>query len=193
MSDVTAIVRAIEALRRSHGRVVVGISGFGGAGKSTLARALVSEITESTRLRGDDFLDPARSHRRSVDWDGVDRLRMRHQVIDPFRRGEPATYRAWDWSTGAPGEPRVLPDAGVLIVDAIGLFHPEMTECFDLAVWVDVDLPTAQRRGMHRDHLLGRDHDRLWNEVWVPNDRDFARVFAPMQAADLRYVPDDLR
>jgi len=81
----------------------------------------------------------------------------------------------------------------VLVVDAIGLFHPEMKGCFDLTVWVDVDLATAQRRGMHRDRMLGRHHDRLWNEVWVPNDRDFAHLYAPESVADLRYVPDDLR
>lgn len=193
MSDFGGIIDAVERLRRSQGRVVVGVSGFGGAGKSTLTRALVGQIGESTRLRGDDFLDPARSHQRSVDWDGVERLRMRAEVIDPFRQGRKASYRPWDWSAGALGSPRELPMTDVLVVDAIGLFHPELARCFDLNIWVDVDLGTAQQRGMHRDHLLERNHDRLWNEVWVPNDRDFARHFAPDSSADLRYLPDDLR
>ena len=118
---------------------------------------------------------------------------MRGEAIDPFRHGKPATFRPWDWSAGELGVPRLLPEADVLVVDAIGLFHPEMVGSFDLTLWVDVDLATAQQRGMHRDHLLGRDHDRLWNEVWVPNDRDFARLYAPESTADLRYVPDDLR
>ena len=193
MIELLDIVDAVERLRREHGRVVVGVSGFGGSGKSTLARALVAHISHSARLRGDDFLDPIRSDERSADWDGVERLRMRHEAIEPFARNEPASYRPFDWTTYTLGDSVSLPDAVVLIVDAIGLFHPEMDGCLDLTVWLDVSLEVAQQRGMQRDKTNGHDHDWLWNEVWVPNDRDFAEEYSPTSTADLLYVPDDVR
>jgi hypothetical protein len=41
---------------------------------------------------------------------------------------------------------------------------------------------------MARDRAAGRDHDRLWTDVWTPNDREFEQTFTPAEQADLRYV-----
>jgi uridine kinase len=187
MADLPDIVAAIEGLRANGDRIVVAISGYGGAGKSTLTRELVDVVPDSVRLRGDDFLDPARSHRRSNDWDGVERTRMRVEVIEPFRQGEVARFRPYDWDAGELGPVTTLPEASVLIVDAIGVLHPDLEGCFDLTVWVDVDLETAAKQGIERDRRAGSDHDKLWDEVWIPNDRDFAATFDPAGKADLRY------
>jgi uridine kinase len=191
VADFETIVDEIDRLRAGSPRVLVAITGFGGAGKSTLTRALVDTVPDSVRLRGDDFLDPQRSHRRSTDWDGVERGRMRAEVLEPFRRGDAVRFRPYDWDAGELGPTTSLPTASVLLVDAIGLLHPDLVGCFDLTVWVDVDLETAGRRGLERDRTDGHDHDRLWAEVWTPNDRDFAEQFKPRERADLRYVPDD--
>lgn len=189
VSTLEDIVLAIEALRLERPRVVVGVSGFGGSGKSTLARLLVADTVASARIRGDDFLEPDRSHRRSGDWDGVERSRLRREVLDPFRAGRASEFRRFDWALGELAAPEPVPDVEVLVVDAVGLFHPELDGAIDLRIWVDVDLDTATARGMARDRVAGRDHDRLWMEVWVPNERDFAAAFDPRHAADLRYVP----
>jgi uridine kinase len=182
----------IEQLQRAQPRAIVAISGYGGSGKSTLAKALAALSEGSTRLRGDDFLDPVRSHLRSRDWDGVERARMRAEVLEPYRRDEPVRFRRFDWHTRALAPAEELPDADVLLVDAIGILHPDLDGCFDLSIWVDVDLETAGERGRERDRRNGHDHDRLWTEVWLPNDRDFAARFDPMAHADLLYVPEDV-
>ena len=137
-------------------------------------------------MRGDDFLDPSRSHRRSTDWDGVERSRLVREVLGPFRDRQPSMFRRFDWSARALGDPEPIPTGEVLIVDLIGLFHPEAFGALDLTVWCDVDLATAQRRGMRRDSALGRDHSSLWNEVWVSNERDFDERFGPASAAEIR-------
>lgn len=74
-----------------------------------------------------------------------------------------------------------------LVVDLIGLFHPDTLEVLDLTIWCDVDLPTATKRGMQRDADLGRDHSRLWTDVWVPNEIDFDDRFAPRERAEIRF------
>lgn len=189
MSNVVEIVDAIDRLRDGLGRVAVGISGYAGAGKSVLARQLADVVDDAVRLRGDDFLDPQRVHRRSSDWDGVERHRIRREALEPFRTGTSVAVRPLDWSTGDHGAPTPLPQASVLIVDAIGIFHPELLPWFDLTVWVDVDLDVAQAQGMARDRAAGRDHDTLWTDVWTPNDREFEQTFSSRSLADIVYQP----
>jgi uridine kinase len=191
-ADFDEVVAEVSRLRRTRRRAVVAISGYAGSGKSTLARDLVEAVDRTTRLRGDDFLDPERSHLRSADWDGVDRARMRTEVLDPFRRDQTVRFHPYDWEARRLGPATALPPATVVVVDGIGIFHPDLQGCFDLTVWIDVELEDAVRRGLARDQAAGRDHDRLWSEVWTPNDRDFAEVFSPAAQADLHYVPAGL-
>jgi len=189
MSNVVEIVDAIDRSCEQLGRVAVGVSGYAGAGKSVLARQLADVVDDAVRLRGDDYLDPQRVHRRSSDWDGVERRRMRDEALEPFRAGAPVAVRPLDWSTGRHGVPTPLPQASVLIVDAIGIFHPELLPWFDLTVWVDVDLDVAQAQGMARDRAAGLDHDTLWTDVWTLNDREFEQTFSSRSFADLFYQP----
>ena len=170
---------------QSGSPIVVGISGYAGSGKSTLARDLVPLVPGSVRMRGDDFLDPARSHHRSSDWDGVERTRLVEEVLEPFRARRLSMFRRFDWSLRTLGPWEPIPVGEVMIVDLIGLFHPEVLDALDLTVWCDVDLETARVRGMQRDLALGRNHAHLWDEVWVPNERDFDARFEPASHAEI--------
>ncbi len=185
MSDLSAVITAIEQARAELGRVAVGVSGYAGAGKSVLTRALVEAVDDAVRVRGDEFLDPRRIVRRSADWDGVERRRLRDEVLEPFRDGRDVAVRPLDWATGLLGEPTPLPRASVLVVDLIGLFHPDLLPWLDLTVWVDVEPEVALEQGMARDRAAGLDHDRLWTDVWLPNDREFEQVFTPRDQADV--------
>lgn len=178
----------IEQRQRDRGRpIVVGVSGFAGSGKSTLVRSLSDAESSVVRLRGDDFLDPALSHRRSSDWAGVDRRRLVDDVLLPFREGRQGTFRRYDWALRALGSPEPVPTGSVLLVDLIGLFHPEALPALDLTIWIDVPLETASQRGMRRDEALGRDHSRLWRDVWIPNEIEFDRNFSPRHNAEVLY------
>jgi uridine kinase len=188
--DQDALIRLISARRATTSRpLVIGVSGYGGSGKSTLARTLAQALPGAARLRGDDFLDPVRSHRRSVDWDGVERQRLVSEVLAPLRSGQPGYFHRFDWSKGELREAEPIPRTDLLVVDLVGLFHPDALQQLDITVWCDVDLDTSARRGIARDNRLGRDHERLWREVWIPNERDFEKRFAPRERADLLYSP----
>src|SRR5664279_1552425 len=160
------ILTAARDLRATSHTALIGISGFGGSGKSTLARQLSQSLSDCVRIRGDDFLDPVRSHRRSTEWNGVERLRLRDEVLAPLRGGAGGTFQRFDWATRALGPDEALPQTSFVVVDAIGLFHPELAGAFDLTVWVDVDLEVATAQGKARDLRLNRDHESLWDDVW---------------------------
>jgi uridine kinase len=184
--DESGLIALIDARRASAGRpIVVGVSGYGGSGKSTLTRQLVNRIPGAYRLRGDDFLDPERSHKRSSDWDGVERLRLVEEVLVPIRERRRGSFRRYDWSARQLGELEPLPDVDILVVDLIGLLHPEALDALDLTVWCDVDLQTATQRGQARDAALGRNFEALWRDVWVPNEIEFERLFAPRSHAEV--------
>jgi uridine kinase len=185
MTDVSDIVAEIERIRAELGRVCVGVSGHAGAGKSVLAHKIVDATDDAARLRGDDFLDPIRAHQRSRDWDALERDRLRSEVLEPFRAGRAIEVRSLDWDTRQLGAPTPLPQASVLVIDAIGILRPELLPWFDLTVWVDADLGQSQSRGMARDRAAGHDHDQLWTDVWTPNDQAFEQMFSPRTHADL--------
>lgn len=188
MATFDEVTEAIER-RRVSNRAIVGISGFGGSGKSTLARRIVETVPRVARIRGDDFIVPARARERSDDWSAIERMRLRRTVLEPFRSGHPGRFRRYDWATGRlrPEEP--IPEAEILVVDAVGIFHPDLDGVIDLRIWIDVDLETATERGKERDRQRGDRNEQVWDDVWVPNERDFATRFQPRETADLRYAP----
>lgn len=108
-------------------------------------------------------------------------------MLDPLHSGRGGAFRRYDWSRRALGGPEPLPETDLLVVDLIGLLHPEARPWIDVAVWCDVDLATASARGMARDARLGRDHVALWRDVWIPNERDFDAEFAPRASADVLF------
>lgn len=173
---VEGVLAAIRALAVP---AVVGISGFGGAGKSTLAASLGLPV-----VPGDGFLVRDRCGVVNDDWSGVDRARLRREVLDPFRAGRPARWDAYGWESDA-WYPKELPAGGVLVVEGIGLIHPSLR--WDLAVWLDVDPQLALARAVARDTALG--HDLTGWEVWHDTDRRFLARHRPDLAADIVLTP----
>lgn len=174
------LVAAVSALAT---RSVVGLSGLAGAGKTTLARAVAVSVPGVAVVSGDDFLDPSRCAEITHDWAGLDRARLRSQVLNPFRAGEPVRWQRHDWTAGL-AEWHDLPPCQVLIVEGVGLLHPSLS--WDLAVWLDVDPEVAVAQGVSRDRdLLGIDTGRAWREVWAPTDQAFVDRYRPDLSADL--------
>lgn len=164
--DVSAITAAVRSLDVPSSRpTVIGVSGFGGSGKSTLAAALAQALPDTRVIAGDEFLLERPPSHRSDNWDVVDRGRLRAVVLETS-------------------------DAGILVVEGLGLFGPDLVDLFDLMVWLDVDLETSTAQGMWRDeHVHGNPQTELWVEVWKPNDEDFFRIHRPDLVADLLYRP----
>ena len=96
------VVDELRHLLASRGRVIVGIDGFGGGGKSTFAGALASLGGENfVVVHMDDFCRP--SHERTAERNreiggNFDWPRLKSQVIEPLRLGIDARYQRYDWS-----------------------------------------------------------------------------------------------
>lgn len=179
----------VETLKqRLSSQLVIGISGFGGAGKSTVAGQLAKAMDSAQVVSADDFLIN-RLQNRDDSWNDVDRARILREVLEPFRKGEEIHYRRYDWLTNQPGEWRTLPQSARLVLEGIGILHPDLAPSFDVTVWIDVPIEVAGKRGKYRDREIYKlDNDRFWNDVWIPNDLDYIERYRPHENADYLLV-----
>jgi uridine kinase len=172
-SEVIDAVREL-ATGRAQGTVWVGIDGFGGAGKSSLADAVVAAVPEAVVVRVDDFWGPS-----IPEWDWP---RFRVQVLAPLVAGRPARYQVWDWDTDTGGEWREIAPGRVVVVEGVSSTRAETGVSWQLTVWVDAPEEVRLRRALERDgpELLAR-----WHADWIPSEKAYARRENPQQRVDL--------
>ena len=184
MSDIKKIVEEIKKRRKVITPCVVGISGFGGAGKSTLANQIKGELEDSVVISVDNF---AMDHleKRGSDWDGFDWKRFEKEIFLPLSRGgQRLTYGTYNWDENkSRGTEEV--SAEVFILEGAGLFRKNFMKYFNYTVWIDCPQDIANARGLKRDTELYRvDHNREWKEIWGPNDQDYFAKHRPDTMAD---------
>ena len=182
----------LEPIRSLPGSTVtIGISGYGGSGKTTLARVMADQL--SAAVVSIDEFGTRRVFTRSDDWHGFDRKRLVRQVLAPLSCGaRELSYDScddWDsWET----VPTHLLVERFLILEGVGLFHPDVVPYLDYRIWLDLPLAEATARGIMREQRLGCDPGDVWQHLWEPNEIDFARKFHPEQLAQRLVRPVDL-
>jgi Mg-chelatase subunit ChlI len=90
-AQLAMLAKAISEFPESVGdRIAVGIDGCGGAGKSTLAKALCQLLPHCQVIHTDDFA----SWEEPIEW----WERMQGQVLLPLREGRQARYQRYNWT-----------------------------------------------------------------------------------------------
>ena len=201
----TTLLRGLrDEVRRTYraGRVILGVDGLDGSGKSTFADAFADVFAEDGasvfRASMDGFHRPrAERYARGRDspqgfyLDSYDEATFRRVLVDPFRDGAtmPSTgfqLAAWDVDRDVPAEARWVtgPEDAVLIVDGRFLHRPSLRGIWHSSIWLDVPAEVAARRMAERD---GSDPDpaapanaryRLGQELYL-------REAAPSRAASV--------
>jgi uridine kinase len=170
---VVADVRRL-AERFPDRTVFVGIDGFGGAGKSSLAGAIAAELPRAAVVRVDDFWGP-----NVAEWDWS---RFRRQVLEPLLAAEPGRYQVWNWAADAGGEWVELPAGAVVVVEGVSSTRAEAGVPWDLTVWVEASHGIRLTRALERDgpQLMHR-----WLDDWMPSEEGYAAREHPQDRADL--------
>ena len=176
---------------------LVAIDGFDGAGKTVLARELVTLVSaRGTRpvinVSMDNFHHP-RAHRyatgrgpesfyrASYDYDA-----FRRCVITPLRTGHAITPAVWDVDEDRPvdARPIKLAPGTLALVDGIFLHRPELRDEWDASVWVGVQfsgsVPRGNARfpGAHDPDPEAEEHHR-----YVAGQRLYLAEASPREAA----------
>jgi len=179
-------------------RVVVAIDGVDGAGKTVLGRELATLVTPRREVhRGSvDGFHRVRAERyargRTAETfyrDSYDHDAIRHQLVEPFRAGEPWVRAVHDVEREAvvqlPSEPAAGPDA-MLLVDGIFLHRGELADLWDRSVWVDVPFEVSVPRGNARFGAVGPQAADPASEVnarYVGGQRLYLAQVAPASRA----------
>lgn len=195
------LIRQVEAIRSSHPvrPVRVGIDGVDAAGKTTLADELGASLQALgrpvVRAGVDDFHHP-KAHRYRLGrqspegyfHDSFDVARLRESLLDPLGPGGDRRYRrrAFDYRRDATVEAPIelaAPD-GLLVFDGIFLQRPELRDCFELTIFLQVPFEVTVSRMVERD---GGPHgvDHPGNRRYVEGQRIYLRECRPADRADI--------
>lgn len=184
--DVKRLVARVGGLAASP--VLVGIDGQGGAGKSTLARQLMRALGSTALVvEGDDFyrdmpevarvaLDARQGIDQYFDWQ-----RLRREVMEPVRRGEPALrYQRYDWERGSLGTWVEIPTPDVVVVEGVYTLRPELRDFLHVKVYVEASEETRRQRQITR-----AENSNAWIERWMAAEDLYVADTAPRAVADL--------
>ena len=169
-----AVTAAAAAVVGRPGTRWVGIDGWGGAGKSTLAAALSAVVPASTVVHIDDFARPGVP--------GWERDRFLRQVLDSLRAGRTACYQRWDWRSDTGAEWREVSPGGVVICEGVSATDVRLGVPWDFTCWVEAPREVRLRRAVARDGgaLLA-----TWLEEWMPSEEAYVAAQRPQDRVDL--------
>lgn len=166
---------------RSKSRTLIGVEGFGGSGKSTIADRLAKALKDSYVISIDDFI--IKEHIIEDDWDkqAFDRQRLASEVLLPYKSNRGASYRKLEWKSNTLSSPHVIPNVSYLIVEGISSYHPSISHYYDYKIWIDTPIDIAASRGRLRDK--GNENEAHW-DLWAKNDLQYQQKYHPELEAD---------
>lgn len=166
----------VEAIPSVLGRArIVAVDGRSAGGKTTCATRLAAAVPGATVVHTDDVA----WYESFFDWASL----LRDGVLEPVRAERAVAYRppAWD-SRGRDRAIEVPAGCPLLVVEGVGASRRELSDRFDLRLWVQSDRVEAHRRGIVRDG--GPSHQAFWDE-WEAEEVPFLAADRPWERAGL--------
>ncbi len=186
INSIDELIALVKENQQSADRLVIGISGFGGSGKSTLCNKLSSRFPTATVIHVDDFIEtnedgalPGYPH----DWNKFEELTLKR-----LKSGNSVTSKIYDWQTNKLINTKTTVSQLILIDGPATLLQEKYRPYIDLSIWLDVPHEVATARGKKRDkEEQGVDHDELWDTVWAPLEAQGFQDNRPDKQADILF------
>lgn len=166
------LLRRIRDLRPSDRTLLIAIDGWGGAGKTSLARWLAEHL-KATVVCSDDFSRPG-----VPQWDWP---RFADQVISPLLEGRKARYQRYDWDEDALAEWHQIEPGGIVIAEGVSISRKELGDPWDLKVWVECPYELRLQRVAARDRVS---RQGSWVKEWVAEEEAYVEEQRPQERAD---------
>ncbi len=175
----------VDTLKQLSKPTLIGVSGFGGSGKSSIAKKL-GELLNAPVVGVDSFQKKGAFDTSYSLWNIMDYARLEKEICIPFLRKDKAIrYEHFNAKDEMISETREIQNNGILIIEGVGLFRPELAKYFTVKIWVDCPIEEAIARGKKRDREeYGNPTDELWDGVWRKNDLEYYETFKPAELAE---------
>ena len=183
---VERLLQAVGRLAQTQQSVLVAIDGRCGAGKTTLAAGIRERIGCGVVHMDDFFLRPEQRtpERLAQPGGNVDWERFLAEVLLPLKQGGAAAYRPYLCHTQSMGEPVILKQQGVIVVEGSYSCHPELWDSYHLHVFLDVSPEEQLRRIQARN---GTETARVFRDRWIPLEESYFHAFPIAQRCELRF------
>ena len=177
------LVQAIRS-RLTDAPVLVSLDGRCGAGKTTLARRLQTELGCRVFHMDDFFLRPEQrtAERLARPGENVDHERFLAEVLSPARQGLPVTFRPYLCQQQALGETVHAAPAPLTVVEGAYACHPALWDCYDLRAFLTVDPDEQLRRIESRS---GPEKAAMFRTRWIPLEEQYFAAFSISQRCDI--------
>ncbi len=184
--DVEKLCDILKELPRKQSTLLIGIDGCGGAGKSTLAKALASSLSGVTIIEMDDFylpswLQPDEQSALLAIGSAFDWRRLSNQALMPLRQSRAAKYQRYDWKADNLIEESIVVSDGIVIIEGVYSTRRELADVYDYRIWVECPREIRLERGLVRD---GQDARDRWEKVWMPAEDCYVESHKPRENAD---------
>ena len=167
------IVTKIRELLSQKQLVLLAIDGYGGSGKTTLARAIQLNFPGSAIITLDDFATDTTS--------GADRNRFISHVLMPLSEGKDARYQRFNWREKILADWITVEPKGLIIIEGVSVLGEDFNSYYDLRVWIDCPFDIASQRMKERDKNM---HNPTYFNVWEKEDAEYGKT-EPWKRADL--------
>jgi uridine kinase len=180
--------KVLEKIKSIPSPKIIGVSGFGGSGKSTFAKEL-GALLDAPVVAVDSFQKKGAFDTEYSNWEIMDFDRLEREVLAPFVKNEEVIrYGHFDAKTETIYDTREFKNEGVLLVEGVGLFRPELAKYFGYKIWVNVPIELSVARGKKRDRdEYQSPNDELWEGLWKDNDLQYLAAYKPNESADCIY------
>ena len=173
-SDLLQKIKAIEPKRKT---LLIGIDGFGGAGKTALSTYLHDNLPNLTIVQLDDFYLPKLGR--------PDRNRILEEVFTPLEKDITTTYQVYNWVADSLDRSISINPGGIVIIEGVYALHPDLVPYYDYKIWIHCSPEVGFKRGVDRDKNRDRvDNSEKWKTIWMPNEKEYVDTENPQQYAD---------
>jgi len=180
------LAQVIAGLSSKHRQKLIGIDGGGGAGKSTFAKHLQSALHNAEVIHIDDFYigpwDKRLEHTDYVVNPMFDWQRYKSEVLDRIQRDEQVTYHIYDWHEHNTNKIATVPQDAVVLVEGVYTIQKSFAAVYDYKIWIEADMDLRLQKALGRD---GEHMRFLWEEDWLPVERNYIAKDNPVSRADL--------
>ena len=176
-TDMISISDWLEGLKAERtGRTLVTLDGPCASGKTTLA-AEMGRIIGAPVLHSDDFVVPhARKtpERLAIPGGNCDWERLTAETLIPWKRGEPAFARRYNFREDRYEEPEQLPETTFLILEGSYVNLPAIRTLADVRCYLDTPEEIRMERLIRRESPASL---AMFQSRWIPLEQAYYSAY----------------